>query len=903
MLERLEGRCLLALFTVTNTGDQGAGSLRQAILDANAAAGDGAEIHFAIPPTDANHVDVDSALPGGDPDPDVFVIRPLSGLPALNNPSFGIVIDGRTQSAFGGETNPFGPEIVLNGASAGEGLDGLTLASSSHQVWALNIQQFGDSGVSVTGSNNSVVGCFIGTDPTGTVDRGNRGTGVDVFGGAGNAIGGAAPGSRNVISGNDSYGVRIIGAGASGNQVLGNFIGTDASGTADLGNTFDGVVVWGPASNTTIGGTMPGAGNVISGNDSYGVRIIGDGASGNQVLGNVIGTDASGTADLGNTLDGVVIWAPASNNTIGGTVPGARNIISGNDSYGVRIFGDGASNNQVLGNLIGTDAGGTADLGNKLDGVVIWAPASNNTIGGTAPGARNVISGNDSYGVRIFGAGASGNQVLGNYIGTDLTGNVDLGNASMGVLISGASDNTIGGTDAAARNVISGNSFGVYVSEAGATGNRVLGNFIGTNADGTVAIGNTFSGVVVGSSGNVVGGTAIGKGNVVSGNGRDGIEVSGDVNLVAGNYIGTDWTGTVPLGNADDGVEISGTGNVLGGAEFAARNVISGNLGDGVMLSRSANDNQILGNYIGTDVHGRIDLGNASNGITLVEAVDNVIGEVAAGAGNLISGNDRHGIEIAGTASTGNRVVGNRIGTDAAGTVALANASDGVSVFDSFGNVIGGTAPGAGNTISGNGRHGVSVISPPRPGDFVGVQGPFQIHRMAGTGGWVSNSPYDLESFTRFPGIFGTRAAFLGIHENGWQWIYRADPGKPVKQAFEPRIVPPDRRNFTQFGDQISLDSESLVFRGKDGTGATGVYAIDDGVFRVVADTNTQVPGSTGLFTAFGQPSIGESGSRTMISFFGRDAAGQPGIYSEQTDASAGQSAVSFYSSFATSTP
>ena len=129
--------------------------------------------------------------------------------------------------------------------------------------------------------------------------------------------------------------MRIIGAASTGNQVLGNLIGTDVAGTADLGNLQDGVVIW-DAPGNTIGSAQPGEGNVISGNATYGVRIVFEGASGNQVLGNLIGTDAAGATGLGNDQDGVVIW-DAPDNTIGGGQPEEGNVISGNATYGVRI--------------------------------------------------------------------------------------------------------------------------------------------------------------------------------------------------------------------------------------------------------------------------------------------------------------------------------------------------------------------------------------------------------------------------------------------------------------------------------------------------------------------------------------------------------------------------------------
>src|SRR5690242_4562474 len=111
----LERRMMPATFLVTTTADSGAGSLRQAILDADAAPAGPLTIDFQIPTSDPNFVDDDAALSGGDAAPDVFVISPLSALPALNNPNAGIAIDGGSQTAFTGDTNPFGPEVVLDG--------------------------------------------------------------------------------------------------------------------------------------------------------------------------------------------------------------------------------------------------------------------------------------------------------------------------------------------------------------------------------------------------------------------------------------------------------------------------------------------------------------------------------------------------------------------------------------------------------------------------------------------------------------------------------------------------------------------------------------------------------------------------------------------------------------------
>ena len=187
-----------------------------------------------------------------------------------------------------------------------------------------------------------------------------------------------------------------------------------------------------------------------------------------MVAGDFIGTDVTGTTAFdssGNTLgntDGIIIIALATDNTVGGTAAGAGNLISGN-VHGVQIAGTGTTGNVVAGDFIGTDVTGRTavdtdgkSLGNGAQGVVITGGASDNTVGGTATGARNIISGNQGYGVYLTSAGTSGNVVAGDFIGTDVTGTTafdshghSLGNTTAGVAITfGASDNTIGGSTA-----------------------------------------------------------------------------------------------------------------------------------------------------------------------------------------------------------------------------------------------------------------------------------------------------------------------------------------------------------------------------------------------------------------------------------------------------------------------
>ena len=324
--ERFEPRIVPATFAVVNTLDSGTGSLRQAILDANANAGSDL-IRFAIPSTDGGFVDVDSSLPGGDPAPDAYVIRPLSRLPGLNDSTGGTTIDGRSQTAFGGDTNPFGPEVVLNGSLAGLQTDALVLAADSNQVLGLNIQGFRGDGLGGFGigvlvhplaSHNKVAGNYIGTDATGTVAAANF-HGVYVRG-SDNLVGGTTVADRNVISGQAGDPIYTEGGVAidgTNNRVQGNYIGTNAAGTAAISND-GGVGISGPGN--MVGGTAPGAGNLISGNGGINLILFG-GGDGTVVQGNLIGTDATGTVAIPVNYG---VYVQTSGNTIGGTAAGAE---------------------------------------------------------------------------------------------------------------------------------------------------------------------------------------------------------------------------------------------------------------------------------------------------------------------------------------------------------------------------------------------------------------------------------------------------------------------------------------------------------------------------------------------------------------------------------------------------
>jgi Ca2+-binding RTX toxin-like protein len=331
-------------------------------------------------------------------------IQPTSALPTVVDP---MVIDGTTQPGFSGT-----PLIEINGDNAGD-VDGLTITTGETTVRGLAVTGFdgvgggGRAGILISGlGGNTIRGNYLGFDPSSGVSEPNW-WGIQIVGSPDNVVGGTTAAARNVASGNSGGGIHINGSGADDNIIRGNYAGTDPAGTAALGNVGVGVQVSNGPHDTVIGGTAPGAGNLISGNSfpalsSGGVLLSGD-VTGTLIQGNLIGTDRTGTAALGNTGPGVWPVNGASAVTIGGTDPGAGNVISGNNGHGINLGGNGAfvsgGNNIVRGNLIGTDRTGTQDLGNTGWGVATYA--QNNRIGGASAAAANTIAFNAAGGVVV----------------------------------------------------------------------------------------------------------------------------------------------------------------------------------------------------------------------------------------------------------------------------------------------------------------------------------------------------------------------------------------------------------------------------------------------------------------------------------------------------------------------
>ena len=389
---------------VTNTNDTGAGSLRQALADANSNAGPDT-ILFNIPQND----------PGFSSDNGTWTIQPLSPLPAISDSE--LVIDGSSQATFiGTDTNPAGPEIVINGSQAGASTDGLQIFSSQNVIQHLVINGFSSYGILVSGENaydNEIVGNYIGTDAAGN-DSVSNSLGIFISGASGTLVGGPEPDSGNLLSGNRVSGLYIMGDGARGTHIIGNRIGTNAAGDAAIGNLGIGLSLF--ASDNIVGGSGEGERNLISGNKEDGIRIAGDD---NIVMGNFIGTDITGSAAIGNIWDGIGIWG-GDRNIIGGTNPGEGNILAGNQS-GILIH---TNDNVVSGNLIGTDVDGNA-LGNLFSGIHLSAGARSNHIG-----PQNTIAYNGLAGIRVYGSNDTtvANTITKNRIYSNASAGIDLVN-------------------------------------------------------------------------------------------------------------------------------------------------------------------------------------------------------------------------------------------------------------------------------------------------------------------------------------------------------------------------------------------------------------------------------------------------------------------------------------------
>jgi hypothetical protein len=511
---------------------------------------------------------------------------------------------------------------------------GISFQASVNATFQLSnvISGNGGNGVGLYAANDSQVAMnYIGTDVTGTLDRGNAGNGILVaLGSTGNTIGGdvtggndptndifAIPPQGNLISGNDADGVLITGA-ATQNILSGNFIGTTASGNSKLGNSHDGVAIVNANGNSLLGCTFVDSPfvfyNVISGNGANGLQVTN--SNDTTIQANFFGMSANNAIALGNVLNGVVVDGSSTDTVMGGPIP-LGNVDSANGQNGI-VVSDTASFFTTYNTFCGLAAFSiTPTFGNGADGMLITSTGGNILI------RTCVITENGNDGIEISGA-AQGVRIAGNQIGLSTQGNMPMGNVKNGVEVDGdAHDIIIGGPqptfNVVPHNAISANGANGVAIDGSAYNVTVSFDFIGTDLAGGAAEPNGMAGVFVGPGtySNTIGSTDPSLFNVISGNLGAGIEMNGTFgNTVIGSLIGVDLTGALPLPNGGDGVLLTNSfnnfiGHAVAGGKGPA-NVIAFNDGSGVNVA-SGTGNAILDNSIYANGLLGIDLGKGGN--------------------------------------------------------------------------------------------------------------------------------------------------------------------------------------------------------------------------------------------------------------------------------------------------
>jgi hypothetical protein len=600
-------------------GPDGLVTLREAILAANNTAGADV-VAFNIPAAGNDCHDGACWFTPSDVE--------AGPLPAITE---SLTLDGYTQTTNRGDTNPNGPELVLDGLdqTGGSGLDFQSAAASA--LIDFVIVNFDDFGVHAFDADGLAIrGCYVGTTVAGDGAVPN-GTGIQLIGGtSGATIGGTGNHGvspvvpdRNLVSGNLGAGIDLTGAGTTGNFVLGNRVGTVRDGSAALANE-TGIRLDPGADDNDVGGSAAGAANLISGNSFAGVVVSGVASA--AVIGNTIGAALGGMAALPNGR-GISIQDGATGAIVVGPVANP-NLVSGNAFAGIDISGTGTTAT-LLNNWIGLDATGGAALPNAT-GVHVVSDSSSIVIGGTATGAGNVIAGNTTHGLHLEGTGTAG--VYGNRLGTNAAGTASVPNGFTNVRIEGAS-NFIGSALAGARNLFAGTLPGggaIEVSGGGAAGNRICNNWFGLDASGTGVVGPPFVAIRVtqGATGTEIGGTSSACANYFAAAALGiGISDAGTTGtLVRGNVFGRSpsTTGAAFANQIAIRVSNGATSSTIGGSGGAANEIV-GSLADAIEVwGATTTGNRISRNSIHDSGGLGIDL--SPDGVTPNDAGDGDVG-------------------------------------------------------------------------------------------------------------------------------------------------------------------------------------------------------------------------------------------------------------------------------------
>jgi len=449
-------------FVVTTTLDSVEGSLRWAINGSNITP-DADRILFDIPQTD----------PGYQAAEGIWVIKPTKALPILTGGQ--VEIDGRSQTVGHGDSNPFGPEIFIDGSLAGDRAKGLEIRSAQNWLHDIGIGGFSQNAIVLYGDacrHNRVTGCFVGLKADGKSTLPNNSwSGIVIASADSNIIGGVGEGLRNVIGGMGLQGILLSGISCTGNKVQNNYVGLDVSGSRALPNLKDGIRLEKGPANNLIGGSGAEYRNICSGNIRTGIRLEGAGVDSNVVAGNWIGLNAAGSDSLANGESGLVLADHAMHNLIGGADRASGNMISGNRYSGLQIRGN-SDLNVIANNTIGLSPDRGQALPNAQHGVFIYNAAAGNIVGPANVIAANGRTGFAGSGLVLDGTATKDNQVMKNFIGA--AGDKPFGNTGHGVyLANGSMENKIGPENVIAHNAGDG---------VRATGDRTVFNTITRNA-------------------------------------------------------------------------------------------------------------------------------------------------------------------------------------------------------------------------------------------------------------------------------------------------------------------------------------------------------------------------------------------------------------------------------------
>ncbi len=717
-IERLEERALLTTFAVLNLGDTGAGSFRQAILDANTAAGADV-ITFNV----AGTIDLSSSLPV------------ISGE---------VNIDGSTAPGFAGT-----PLIEVDYKGFG-GLQ-FNAGSSESTVRSLALVHGSGNGITINGAEFTlIVGNYIGLDLDGVTAEANRGNGIEVVNSTGNIIGGSTSADRNVISTNLKNGISL--SSSSNNQISGNYIGTDASGTLQRGNQLDGISL-NQSLDNLIGNADPVTGVTFYDTSEVSLPVSGwQGIRGGDTDGQyiIVGTSNSSGLLFEGTIAGVgtsyAVNYPGAFNT---SIYGPNNLGEGNlQLVGVYKNPDFATADVEVHGMV--FEGTIADLNNAANYTTIDYPGAkfnyvHSAMNGLAVGNYDSDTEVGTLDLPLGPGHAYIYSIAEDSFLTDVVYPGSHSNTAYGIWYNGESRYTIcGGYSLDFTNNLDdqgrpiGQAYLVdYDSLTGLFSNWTTFDY--PNGVNFVSHFEGISSVEKGIYTLNADSVQAGSDNPVQGSFvtvRRNVDGSfSEAEWVDLNYTGVDPTTNVTSSNSVYGNQVVGIvindGNSFSyqatvNSAFQLSNVISGNSGNGIGLY-GASHNQIAMNFIGTDLTGLLDLGNGQSGILVTsKSMNNLIGgDAVAGndptndvfvrppQGNLISGNSAYGVLINGK-SEFNLLSGNYIGTDHSGNVALGNALDGVAIVSANNNSLIGCTQVEDpfiyyNVISGNGGNGLRV--------------------------------------------------------------------------------------------------------------------------------------------------------------------------------------------------